>query len=303
MRRLPYLLALLALPLAASGRAVGAAPVLPTAHFSRPMMAVGQPLDYVLSYQHAPDAEVIFPDSLANFQPFEYEGRTWRPTRTSGGQSFDEVVYHLRAFALASEQRLQLPVLVLGEHGDTLRVLPAPALVQLVRTAPALPAGGELPALRTDYQTLPLDSAFNYPYWLVALAGAGALAAGAWVLFGRGWRATYSRYKRRKNHVYFLAQFARYAERFTLSRSASVVERAVVLWKNYLSSLEDINLTSLTTKELVDHFHHDDSVGRALRATDRVVYGNLVSEDAREVDTAFQRLRAFAEQQYGRLGS
>ena len=305
MRRLHYLLALLAglLPLAASGRPAGAAPVLPTARFSRPTVAVGQPLDYVLSYQHAPDAEVIFPDSLADFRPFEYVGRSWRPTRTSGGRSFDEVVYHLRAFALAPEQQLQLPVLVLGQHGDTLRVLPAPAAVRLLRTAPALPPSGELPTLRPDYQTLPLDAAFNYPYWLAGLAAAGALAAGAWVLFGRGWRATYGRYKRRKNHVYFLAQFARHAERFTLSRSAPVVERAVVLWKNYLSSLEDNNLTSLTTKELIDYFHHDDNVSRALRATDRVVYGNLLSEDAREVDAAFQRLRAFAEQQYGRVGS
>jgi len=39
-------------------------------------------------------------------------------------------------------------------------------------------------------------------------------------------------------------------------------------------------------------------VRRALRATDRVVYGNLLSEDAQEVDAAFQRLRNFAERQY-----
>ena len=42
---------------------------------------------------------------------------------------------------------------------------------------------------------------------------------------------------------------------------------------------------------------------RALRATDRVVYGNLLSEDAREVDAAFQRLRTFAERQFDRVGT
>jgi hypothetical protein len=132
---------------------------------------------------------------------------------------------------------------------------------------------------------------------------AGGAGGRAWysALYGRRWRQRYGRYKRRKNHVYFLTQFARNAERFTLSRSAAVVERTVMLWKNYLSSLEDTNLNSLTTKELTEHFHNDEDVRRALRATDRVVYGNLLSEDAQEVDAAFQRLRDFAERRYENL--
>jgi hypothetical protein len=129
------------------------------------------------------------------------------------------------------------------------------------------------------------------------------LKAGAWTLYGRRWRQRYGRYKRRKNHLYFLTQFARNAERFTLSRSAPLVERTVTLWKNYLSSLEDTNLNSLTTKELTEHFNNDEDVRRALRATDRVVYGNLLSEDAQEVDAAFQRLRDFAERQYEQVAT
>jgi hypothetical protein len=268
----------------------------PTGRFSRPAVAVGQPLDYELRYEHAPDEEVVFPDSLAAFAPFEYVGRTWQPTRTQNGRSLDRTVYHLRTFSLATTQRLQLPVLVL-RRTDTL--LPAPAQVRLQRTAPVLPGGTAAPpALRQDLSQPPLVPAFNYPFWVAGLAGVLALAAAGAALFGRRWRRRYGLYKRRKNHVYFLAQFTRHAERFALSRSAPVVERVVVLWKNYLSSLEDTNLSSLTTKELVDHFNNDDDVRRALRATDRVVYGNLLSEDAQEVDAAFQRLRNFAERQY-----
>lgn len=273
----------------------------PEGRFSRAVVQVGQPLDYELSYRHAPTDEVVFPDSLADFGPFEYVGRSWLPTRTENGQSLDRAVYHLRTFSLVAVQRLQLPVLVLGAQ-DTLRLLPAPAQVQLRRVAPAL-AGAALPPLRPDNRQEPLQPAFNYPFWLVGGVGLLALAGAAWALFGRRLRGRYSLYKRRKNHVYFLAQFARHAERFTLSRSAQVVERAVVLWKNYLSSLEDTNLTSLTTSELASHFNEDEDVRRALRATDRVVYGNLLSEDAREVDAAFQRLRSFAERQYERVSA
>jgi hypothetical protein len=274
----------------------------PTGRFSRATVAVGQPLDYELRYEHAPDEEVVFPDSLATFAPFEYVGRTWQPTHTSNGRSLDRAVYHLRTFSLAATQQLQLPVLVL-RRTDTLRLLPPVVQVQLRRTAPALPAGATAPlALRQDLSQLPLAPAFNYPFLLAGLAGVLALAAAGIALFGRRWRRRYGLYKRRKNHVYFLAQFARHAERFALSRSAPVAERVVVLWKNYLSSLEDTNLSSLTTKELVEHFNNDDDVRRALRATDRVVYGNLLSEDAQEVDAAFQRLRNFAERQYEQVG-
>ncbi len=275
----------------------------PTGRFSRPVVTVGQPLDYELRYEHAPGDEVVFPDSLAAFAPFEYVGRTWQPTRTQHGRSLDRTVYHLRTFALVPTQTLQLPVLVL-RGSDTLRLLPPPAQVQLRRTAPALVGQATTPpTLRQDLRQLPLEPAFNYPFWLASLAGVLLLAAGVAALFGRRWRRRYGLYKRRKNHVYFLAQFARHAERFALSRSAPVVERVVVLWKNYLSSLEDNNLNSLTTKELVEHFNNDDDVRRALRATDRVVYGNLLSEDAQEVDAAFQRLRNFAERQYEQVSA
>jgi hypothetical protein len=275
----------------------------PIGRFSRPEVAVGQPLDYELRYEHAPGEEVVFPDSLARFAPFEYIGRTWQPTRTRHGRSLDRTVYHLRTFSLAATQALQLPVLVL-RGSDTLRQLPPVAQVRLRRTAPLLGSGAAAPpALRQDLSQLPLAPAFNYPFWLAGLAGLLALAAGVTAIFGRRWRRGYSLYKRRKNHVYFLAQFARHAERFALSRSAPVVERVVVLWKNYLSSLEDNNLNSLTTKELVEHFNNDDDVRRALRATDRIVYGNLLSEDAQEVDAAFQRLRSFAERRYEQVSA
>jgi hypothetical protein len=275
----------------------------PVGRFSRAVVEVGQPLDYELSYRHDPAEEVVFPDSLAAFGSFEYAGRRWLPTRTENGRSLDRVVYHLRTFSLAPVQTLQLPVLLLRGATDTLRLLPPVAQVRLHRLAPTLYTTDAAmpPRLRTGNQVFPLAPAFNYPFWLAGLVALLALGGGAWALYGRRWQQRYGRYKRRKNHVYFLTQFARNAERFTLSRSAPLVERTVALWKNYLSSLEDNNLNSLTTKELTEYFNNDEDVRRALRATDRVVYGNLLSEDAQEVDAAFQRLRDFAARQYDLL--
>ncbi|MDQ2792736.1 MAG: hypothetical protein M3Y12_01815, partial [Bacteroidota bacterium] len=62
---------------------------LPQGRFLKATVRVGEPLDYELRYAHAPALEVVFPDSLAGFAPFEYVGKTAYPTRTRRGVSLD----------------------------------------------------------------------------------------------------------------------------------------------------------------------------------------------------------------------
>ena len=277
---------------------------VPTGRFLKPTVLVGEPLDYELRYEHAPDLEVVFPDSLARFAPFEYAGKTFFPTRTRRGVSLDRVIYHLRTFRLDSVQTLALPVAVL-QGADTLSILPLPSRVRLRRTVAPTPFGATppLPALRQNLKLVPVEPLFNYPYWLAGALALLLLLAGAVALFRRRLSRRYQTYKRRKNHGYFLAQFARHVERFELSRSATNVERAVVLWKNYLASLENSGLNSFTTREIVAYFENDNDVRKALNATDKVIYGNVQTEEAEEVDRAFQRLRGFAERRYASVAA
>ncbi|WP_139920644.1 hypothetical protein [Hymenobacter sp. DG01] len=290
LRGCAWLLVLLLLP------ALGVAQPAPTGRFQRPGVRVGEVLAYELTYTHAPDLEVIFPDSAADFAPFEYVGRRYYPTRTRQGRSLDRAVYLLRTFALDSVQRLVLPVTVLSGR-DTLLLPTTPAAVRLLRTAP--PAqGGTAPPLRQNLRLLPVEPQFNYPYWLAGAAVLLGLAGSIVLGFRRSLRQRYRRYRLRKNHAYFLAQYARHVERFTLSRSPTNMERAITLWKNYLSTLQDSNITSLTTREIVAHYQNDADVSLALRLADRVIYGNQFSEDDTETDLAFELLRRFAERQY-----
>ena len=288
--------------LAAAPAAAQVAPTgLPQGRFSRPSVRVGEPFDYELRFEHAPGLEVVFPDSQARFAPFEYHGKTFYPTRTRRGRSLDRVVYHLRTFRLDTVQTLALPVTVLS-GADTVLVAPAPSAVRLLRTAPArAPNAAGPPALRSDLALRPVEPLFNYPYWLAGLVAGALLLLGGAALFRQRLALRYRLYKLRKNHGYFLAQFARHVERFDLSRSGTNVERAVGLWKNYLAGLDNSELNSFTTREIVAYFDDDDDVRRALRTTDQVIYGNLQTEDAKEVDRAFQRLRGFAERRYAAL--
>ncbi len=268
----------------------------PRGRFLQPSVRVGEIVDYELSYSHAPGLNVIFPDSTATYAPFEFVGKTYRPTRTRRGRSLDETVYHLRTFALDSVQRLVLPVTILRGR-DTLTIPTTTAAVQLERVVPPL-ATGAVPVLRQNTNLLPVEPAFNYPYWLAGSAMLVLVLGGVALGFGRRWRRRYQLYKLRKNHVYFLAQYARHVERFTLSRSLTNMERAITLWKNYLTTLENNVINSLTTREIVAYYDNDTDVSLALRLADRVIYGNQFTEDEVETDLAFGLLRDFAQRRF-----
>ncbi|MBC6605307.1 hypothetical protein H8B13_00600 [Hymenobacter sp. BT188] len=273
-------------------------PEQPKGRFLRQTVRVGEIISYELTFRHDPTLEVVFPDSTAEFKPFEYVGKTFQPTLTRRGRSFDRTVYQLRTFSLDSLQRLSLPVMILRGH-DTLTVNTSAASIRLVRTAPVpevIPP--TTPVLKQNTTLLPVDVAFNYPFWLAGLGIAVLVGAGLWFGFGSYWRRRYQLYKLRKNHAYFLAQYARHIERFELSRSLTNMERAITLWKNYLTTLENNTINSLTTREIVAYYQNDVSVSRALRITDRLIYGNQFNEDDTETSTAFDLLRDFADRRY-----
>ncbi|RSK48861.1 hypothetical protein [Hymenobacter rigui] len=292
------LLWLLGMPLLAPAQTLPDS--LPHGSFQRPGVRVGEIVQYELTYRHVPGLAVIFPDSAADFAPFEYVSRRYYPTRTRQGRSLDRAVYRLRTFSLDSVQTLTLPVTLLRGR-DTLLLATTPARVRLVRTVPPETDVQAPPMLRPNLQLLPVQEQFNYPYWLAGLALVLLIAGGLVLGFRRSLRSRYRRYRLRKNHAYFLAQYARHVERFTLSRSLTNMERAITLWKNYLSTLEDNNISSLTTREIVAHYQNDADVSLALRLADRVVYGNQFSEDDTETDLAFVLLRTFAERQFQKV--
>ncbi|NVO30129.1 hypothetical protein [Hymenobacter lapidiphilus] len=286
-----------AAPAAAPAATLAQPEAVAQGRFRKAAVRVGEIIEYELTSDHAPALEIIFPDSAASFAPFEYVGRRYRPTRTRQGRSLDQAVYRLRTFSLDSVQTLSVPITVLRGR-DTLVVPTQPVQVRLMRTAPVVAAAAEPPALRQNLQLLPVAQRFNYPYWLAGLAGLLLLAGGLVLGFRQRLHLRYRRYRLRKNHAYFLAQYARHVERFTLSRSLNNMERAITLWKNYLSTLTNFNITSLTTREIVARYHHDPAVRQALMLADRVIYGNQFSEEDAETDPIFDLLRQFAERQY-----
>jgi hypothetical protein len=270
-----------------------------TGHFRRPTARLGEVVAFELTWQHPANQNVILPDTSADFRPFELVSRRLHPTRTRAGLSIDHVTYYVRTFTPDSLQHLTLNGRLLTLRADTVVVPGRGDQLRLHFVAPA-PSPDQPPALLPTLRPETVAARFNWP-WLVAGIGLFlvALLAG-WLLWGRRARARYRRYRLRKNHQYFLAQYARYVERFELSRSVANLERTITLWKNYLTALENLPINSLTTKELVATYAANHPlVADALRLGDRAIYGNQLSDDAESESAALMALRTFADERYG----
>ncbi len=272
-------------------------PASPTGRFLQPSAHLGEVVAFELTWSHPAADAVVLPDSAADFRPFELVRLRAYPTRTLAGRSLDRAVYWVRTFAPDSVQTLTLAGRRLTSRGDTVKVSGAGGALRLRFVTPR-PDPARPPALRPMLRAEAVAPLFNWPWWAAGTGAVLLLGLAAWLTWGRRARTRYRAYRQRKNHQYFLAQYARHIERFELSRSVANLERALTLWKNYLTTLESHPINSLTTQELLTLYPHDDDVADALRLGDRAIYGNQLSDDIARETRALAALRRFADARY-----
>jgi hypothetical protein len=243
----------------------------PRGKFLVDSMKIGEPIPYSLSYRYNASRDVIFPDSLFNFSPFELDHKTYFPTSTVNGISYDSAVYFLSYFELDTFQIYSMPVFEVVQ-GDSSRLIPMPDTVylkQVVSEVPDSVAVEALPLLEnTDYIQVPF--ALNYPYIIIGvivLCVAGAVIA---YFFGSRIKAAWQIFILKRKHRKFREQF----DALIRQKSGDFrghAERVIVLWKRYLQQLEKFPYTSLTTKELIQD-HPDQQLSSALHAIDSAIY-------------------------------
>ncbi|MEJ8755502.1 hypothetical protein WG947_00720 [Pontibacter sp. H259] len=290
MRRLLLFILAATLPALALGQQV----LRPTGSFSSDTVKIGLPITYTLVHKHAAKLEIILPGATYNFAPFELVRKDFYPTKTKNGLSTDSAVYTLRTFDTKPVQSISLPVFVLqGKdtiriNGDSSRVI----LKQLVTKV------NEPLQFKAQTDLIPVEERFNWPVLLLWSVVGTLFVSLVWLLFGQTIKTKYKLYRLRKDHLYFTSRYNSHIDRFVKTGASQSLEKAVSLWKNYLTKLERSAINSFTTKEIVEYYDNNEEVNHALRLCDKAIYGNVNTEADAETKDALLLLRRFTKTRY-----
>jgi hypothetical protein len=266
----------------------------PVGRFLQRSVKVGEPVKYALVFKHAPELEVVFPDSAYRFTPFEFIKKESFPTKTVGNQSTDSAIYWLRTFEIEKIQTLNLPVYLL-QNRDTISVFGNSSEITLQEVVKEIP---EPPVFKENTEIETIEKRFNYPYLILGLVAVGILFGVLWFIFRKRILTRYRLYILAKKHTAFINRYNIFIDRFHRSASLENIEKDIILLKNYLTDLEGDAINSFTTKEIVNYYNNDEDVTTALKMFYRAIYGNILSEKTSDTLTAFYLLHHFADRRY-----
>ncbi|NME67313.1 hypothetical protein [Flammeovirga aprica] len=264
---------------------VGQQDNLPYGRFNTDSIMLGEEVKYTLRYEHSSDAEVLFPDSTYNFAPFELLDKTYFPTRTTNDVSVDCVEYTLAAYDIDSVYELGLPVWVYnqGEKDSVMAMLDGIFFKDLIKVMP------DSLQLYANAEYVPLEEKFNYPYYLIFLGILVVIALVVLVGFGGKIKEYFRRKKLQKRYEQFLQN---YSSHLNGDMTVNNVEESVVIWKSFMSSVVDVPIQAMTSKEAGQALHSKELEGQ-LKVLDRVIYAGQGEEEVKDI---LEGLKEWAEQ-------
>ncbi|MBL3656196.1 hypothetical protein [Fulvivirga sediminis] len=275
-------------------QATKAQDITPKGQFLEDTIKIGSPIGFSLSVKHPRSIDVVFPDSLYDFSPYEIDHKLYFPTQSDSLVSYDSAVYYLSSFEIDSIQTLKLPVFALHRNDSTPIYSNTDSVIlqQLVKEVPDS-VGVEALPLKENTTYKPVDFAFNYPYLLIGLGIFMVVAIVSFIAFG-GKIKTYFKIKRLTTaYENFVSQY----DNIVTDQSVSVskqAEKALVTWKRYLEQLEKQPYTKLTTKEIIKRYQ-PKGIESSLAQLDMAIYNPKASA---ELMQAYTSLKKYANQRY-----
>ncbi|MFN3405975.1 MAG: hypothetical protein ACK40G_17905 [Cytophagaceae bacterium] len=251
--------------------------------FNADTIKVGEPVTYTLVYKHAPEVEVLFPDEKTNFFPFQITGKEFFPTITSDNISTDSAIYHLQTFEIDSILKLALPVFIISS-GDSIRKTSAPDSVNVRLFITDI----QKSSIRGNNTFLTIETRFNYPYFIaVSLI---SIVAGVifYLVLGKSIVRRYRLFVIRSAHQNFLKAFEKLEKDYKSEQNLSSVEKALHLWKNYLTKLENKPISTYTSTEIINLYQQEELL-KGLQNIDRAIYGGRIDNELERTLTVLKK--------------
>lgn len=258
--------------------------------FNQDTTRIGEEFSYSLGIRYFKTQDVVFPDSLYNFSPFELNQKISLPTRSDSTYSYDSAIYYFSTFELDTFQYLNLPVFLVTD-GDSLVLTPGIDSIVLAHVVEQIPDSVALLA-NTSYTNVGLD--FNYPYLIVGSVSILLIGLIVFFVFGKQIRRKIQLYRMRKLHERFLVRFADDIKHAATDQKVQPVENLINDWKDYMEKLNNQPYTKLTTREILG-IVTDKQLRNALSSIDKAIYGNTFDN---QLEDGFYYLRTVSEESY-----
>lgn len=264
--------------------------ISPKGSFIQKEVKIGEEISFSLSVRYDKNLNVLFPDSTYAFGTFEYNSKTYFPTKTDSLYSLDSVVYQLSTFEIDSIQYLQLPVFVLKDS-DSLVFFSSVDSIALVQVVTEIP---EKPEMKANTDMVDVRKAFNYPYLIIGLVVVLILGGILILFFGKQILRALKVYRMQRIHKKFITKFFNMMRDVSGNNPSNTTEHVLVYWKNYMEKLEKKPISKLTTKEILV-LHNETELKDNLKLIDRSIYGG---EKGNDLFTSFDYLMKFSIEIY-----
>ncbi len=240
----------------------------PILRFHQKSTLIGEPIQVSLSYRHHKEKEILFPDTLYHFTPFEFVKKEIFPTKTLDSISIDSVVYTLNTFEIDIIQSLVLPIYIYA-YKDTAVVFSNTDSIQIKRLVtnqnPDL-------TLKFDTQFQALRPSFDYIFWIGIVLGMLFFAVTAYVIFGKRIKKQIKLYLAKLAYDKFIHDFERIITQINSKKNNADLDKLLGIWKKYLQNITHTPTTTFTSKE-ISELINNQKLSLALNNIDRAIYG------------------------------
>lgn len=260
--------------------------------FVEDSLLIGQDVNFWMAATYPPELEMVFPDSLYTFTPFEFSGKTYFPTEVIGGLAYDTTVYTIQSFGIDKVQYLKLPAVILNGTDSTVIETPLDSIF-LTELAPVVTDSTKLKT-NLDYQAV--DRQFNFPLMYYILAGLILLIIIALLIFGKRILKWMKLRRLRTQYEQFSEIFNEYIKKLKVDPEPELAEKALIFWKNYQQQLDKVPFSVMTTKEILNQDFATE-LNKPLKSIDRVVYGKRVQEN---IFQDFEQIDNFTQDRYSK---
>lgn len=260
--------------------------------FLEDSLLIGQDVNFWMSAEYPPEMEMVFPDSLYSFIPFEFSGKRFFETQIRDGRAFDSTVYTIQSFEIDKIQYLQLPAIILNGEDSTVIATQKDSIF-LTELAPVV---SDSTTLRKNLIYQNVARQFNYPLLYYILGGLILMTITLLLIFGKRIIKWIKLRRLKSQYQQFSELFNSYITKLKVDPEPELAEKALVFWKNYQQRLDKIPFSVMTTKEILSHDFAQE-IESPLKSIDRVVYGKRIQEN---IFQDFEQIEDFTQHRYGK---